>query len=330
MFGLFRTIAVAAVMACVLSNTQNALADDTTYPSRMVTVVAPSAPGGLYSVFARLIASKLEESLKNTFIVENRPGAASVIGATSVSRAAPDGYTLLVASTATLSVNQFIYRNLSYDPRKDFVPIAFIARAPEVLVVNADLPVRTLADLVKLAKENPGKLTFGSAGIGTAQHLEGELLQRSLGVKMVHVPYRGATAALGDVAAGHISLMFTPVLNALSMIESGRVRVIGLATSDKVEVLPNAEPLAKLGVDGFEADSWFMLVVPAKTPETIVQKLRHQLDMIMSDPAVIKTYTAQGLIPAIGRSADELAKFIDRESEKWKDVVTQAGIAGSQ
>jgi tripartite-type tricarboxylate transporter receptor subunit TctC len=329
MKGMLCTAILAAALVCMRSGPLNASEGDT-YPSRVVTVVAPSAPGGLYSVLGRLIASKLEENLKGTFIVENRPGAASVIGSTSVARAAPDGYTLLVASTATLSVNQFIYKKLYYDPQADFVPIAFIARAPEVLVVNADLPVKTLDDLVKLAKENPGKLTFGSAGIGTAQHLEAELLQRSLGISLLHVPYRGAMAALVDVAGNHIQLMFTPVLNALPTIQSGKVRVIGLATDDKIDALPDAMPLSRLGAPNFHADSWFMIVAPAKTPPDIIEKLRTQIATITSDPSFIKNFAEQGLIAAPGRTVDELKKFIDQESEKWSDVIRKAGIAGTQ
>lgn len=296
------------------------------YPNRTVTVVAPSAPGGLYSVFARLIANKLEEKLGTTFIVENKPGAASVIGATSVARGNADGYTLMIATTGTLAVNQSIYKNLPYDPVKDFVPIALIARAPEVLVVNPDLPIRSIADLVKAAKETPGKLTYGSAGIGTAQHLEGELLQNQLGISMTHVPYRGATAALNDVAAGHISMMFTPVPNSLGMIQAGKVRPIGLATSDKIPALPDIKPLAQLGVEKFDADSWFMLVAPARTPSAIVDFLRTKVSEISSEPTYQKFFTDQGLVPVASMSEKELRALIDKEIAQWREVIEKAQI----
>jgi tripartite-type tricarboxylate transporter receptor subunit TctC len=317
---------IAAVLGSILgASGANAQASD--YPNRIVTIVAPSAPGGLYSVFARLIATKLEERLKTTFIVENRPGAASIVGAGSVARANPDGYTLMVATTSTLAVNQSMHRTLPYDPVKDFVPIAFIARAPEVLVVNADLPIHSIADLAKAAKESPGKLTYASAGIGTAQHLEGELLQQVLGISMTHIPYRGAINALSDVAAGHVSMMFTPIPNGLGMIQSGKVRPIGLATLDKISVLPDLKPLAELGVDKFNADSWFMLVAPAKTPPATVEFLRKQLTDITSEPAYLKFLSEQGLVAKPGLSVDELRALIDEETKHWREVIEKAGIS---
>ncbi|MDB5601207.1 MAG: family major facilitator superfamily protein [Xanthobacteraceae bacterium] len=322
-----QVVLLIAAAWCGMLGASSANAQAGDYPSRIVTVVAPSAPGGLYSMFARLIATKLEEKLKTTFIVENRPGAASIIGAVAVARADPDGYTLLVATAATLAVNQSIHKTLPYDPVKDFVPIALIARAPEVLVVNADLPIRSIADLVKAAKESPGILTYASAGKGSAQHLEGELLQHELGISMTHIPYRGATAALNDVAAGHVSMMFTPIPNGLGMIQSGKVRPIGLATLDKISVLPDLKPLAELGVDKFNADSWFMLVAPAKTPPAIIEFLRKQISDISSEPAYLKLLSDQGLAAVTGQSVDELRALIDNETKQWREVIQKARIS---
>jgi tripartite-type tricarboxylate transporter receptor subunit TctC len=234
---------------------------------------------------------------------------------------------LLVATAATLAVNQSIHKTLPYDPVKDFVPIALIARAPEVLVVNADLPIRSIADLVKAAKESPGILTYASAGKGSAQHLEGELLQHELGISMTHIPYRGATAALNDVAAGHVSMMFTPIPNGLGMIQSGKVRPIGLATLDKISVLPDLKPLAELGVDKFNADSWFMLVAPAKTPPAIIEFLRKQISDISSEPAYLKLLSDQGLVAVTGQSVDELRALIDNETKQWREVIQKARIS---
>lgn len=322
-----RVVLLFAAFLGGIAGTSGAHAQAGDYPSRTVTIVAPSAPGGLYSVLARLVASKLEERLKRTFIVENRPGAASIVGAGSVARGSPDGYTLMVATNGTMAVNQSLHKTLPYDPVKDFVPIAFIARAPEVLVVNADLPIRSIADLAKAAKASPGKLTYASAGIGTAQHLEGELLQQVLGISMTHVPYRGALPALSDVAAGHASMMFTPVPNALGMIQSGKLRPIGLATLDKISVLPDVKPLAELGVDNFDADSWFMLVAPARTPPAIVALLREQLADITGEPAYLKFLADQGLVAGSGLSVDELRALIGKETKHWHDVITNAGIS---
>src|SRR5712671_5097869 len=200
-------LALLAALACCRAGAQ-----DSDYPNRIVTIVAPSAPGGLYSLFGRILGTRLEQRLGRSFVVENRPGASSVVGALAVARAVPDGYTLMIASGATLAVNVTLHRQLPYDPVADFVPIALIARVPEVLVVNPALPVRSLADLAALAKGPPPRpLTFASAGPGTAQHLEGEMLKQALGLDMTHVPYKGALPALNDVMGGHVTMMFTPI-----------------------------------------------------------------------------------------------------------------------
>jgi len=206
MLGRSLTVALAllAALPCCRAGAQ-----DSDYPNRIVTIVAPSAPGGLYSLFGRILGTRLEQRLGKSFVVENRPGASSVVGALAVARAPPDGYTLMIASGATMAVNVTLHRKLPYDPAADFVPIALVARVPEVLVVNAQLPVRSLADLVALARTRP--LSFASAGPGTAQHLEGEMLKSALGLDMLHVPYKGALPALNDVVGGHVAMMFTPI-----------------------------------------------------------------------------------------------------------------------
>ncbi len=304
-----------------------ALAQDSGYPDRIVTIVAPSAPGGLYSLFARILGSRLEQRLGRSFVVENRPGASSVVGALAVARAVPDGYTLMIASGATMAVNVTLHRKLPYDPAVDFVPIALIARVPEVLVVSAALPVRSLADLVALAKTRP--LTFASAGPGTAQHLEGEMLKSALGLDMLHVPYKGALPALNDVVGGHVAMMFTPIPNALPLIGAGKVRAIGLATSERVEALPDVPALADIGVPGFEAGGWFMLVAPAATPRPIVDRLHAELRAIAADPDVRAEFVRQGLIPVDTPSPDDLKTFVRREIADWDRVLHAIGLAGS-
>ena len=297
-----------------------------TYPSRLVTIVAPSAPGGLYSLFARIVASKLEPRLGQTFVVENRPGAASVVGAQAVARATPDGYTLMVASGATMAVNVTLHKTLPYDPAVDFVPIALIARVPEVLVVDPALPIRSLADLAAYAKNHA--VTFASAGPGTAQHLEGEMLRRALGVDMTHVPYKGALPALNDVMGGHVTMMFSPVANALSQIAAGKVRAIGLAARDRVAALPDVPPLAEIGAEGFDAAGWFMLVAPAATPRPIVDRLHAELRAILLDPALRQQLIGQGLIPVDTPSPDELRVYVREQIAYWRDTLTRIGLAG--
>lgn len=316
-------IAVGLVGALVAGSGQAA-----DYPSRLVTIVAPSAPGGLYSLFARIMADRLERRFGQTFVVENRPGAASVIGAATVARAAADGYTLMVASGATLAVNVTLHKALPYDPVADFVPIALIARVPEVLVVDPALPAHSLADLAALAKTRP--LTFASAGPGTAQHLEGEMLKRALGIDMTHVPYKGALPALNDVVGGHVTMMFSPVANALAMIAAGKVRAIGLASRERIEALPDVPPLADIGVPGFDAAGWFMLVAPAATPQPIVDRLHAELRQILADPALRRRFVAQGLIPVDTPAPDVLTAYVREQIAYWRDTLGRIGLAGME
>ena len=320
-------LAVALALAA-MAVAGDALAQPADYPTRLVTIVAPSAPGGLYSLFARILGSRLEQRFGRTFVVENRPGAASVIGAQLVARAAPDGYTLMTASGATLAVNVTLHRRLPYDPVADFVPIALIARVPEVLVVNPGLPVHSLADLGVLAKTQP--LTFASAGPGTAQHLEGEMLRQALKLDMTHVPYKGALPALNDVIGGHVTMMFSPVANALSMIQAGKVRALGVAASSRIEALPDVPPLAEIGAPGFEAGGWFMLVAPAATPRAIVARLAEASRAILAEPELKAQFVRQGLIPLDTPSPDELTVYVREQIAYWNRTLRRIGLAGME
>jgi tripartite-type tricarboxylate transporter receptor subunit TctC len=322
-----RPLAVALALLIAFADGR-AFAQSSDYPTRLVTIIAPSAPGGLYSLFARILGSKLEQRFGKTFVVENRPGAASVIGAQLVARAAPDGYTLMIASGATMAVNVTLHKQLPYDPAADFVPIALIARIPEVLVVNPALPVRSLADLATLAKTQP--LTFAAAGSGTAQHLEGEMLRQALGLDMTHVPYKGALPALNDVMGGHVTMMFTPIANALSMIQAGKVRAIGLAASTRVEALPDVPPLAEIGAPGFEAGGWFMLVAPAATPRAIVARLHDASRAILAEPELRAQFVRQGLIAVDTPSPDELKVFVREQIAYWDRTLHRIGLAGME
>jgi tripartite-type tricarboxylate transporter receptor subunit TctC len=274
----------AASMALALVAAPIAQAED--YPNRAVTIVAPAAPGGLYSLFARLIGSKLEQRLGKPFIVENRPGASSIVGAMSVIRAPHDGYTLMVANTSGLAANVSLHKSLPYDPRKDFAPIALLATVPEVLVVNAALPVHSLADLAQLAKATPGGLTYGSAGAGTAQHLSGVLLASLLGVPLTHVPYKGMSPAINDVAGGHIPFMFSPIPFAQPLAQAGKLRMLGVTTAARIESMSDVPTLTELGVTGFGSSSWFMLVAAAGTPAGIIETLHREVRPVTLDPQV--------------------------------------------
>jgi tripartite-type tricarboxylate transporter receptor subunit TctC len=300
-----------------------------TWPDRTVTIVAPAAPGGLYSLFARLIATRLEQRFGKTFVVENKPGASSVVGATYVARAAPDGTTLMVATSSTMATNVTLFKSLPYDPA-DLAPVALIARVPEVLVVNGGLPIHSVADIAALARATPGGLHFGSAGPGTAQHLGGEMLKTALGVALTHVPYKGMQPALADVAGGHIAMSFAPIPLALPLIEAGKLRPIGLSMAQRVEALPDVPPLAEVGVKDFDAASWFMLVAPARTPKEIVATLYDELRRLGADPAMRAEFVRLGLVPVESPPPDELKKFVGDETLRWARVVRQAGLAGSE
>jgi len=317
-----RAVLLAAVFGLAIST---AAAQE--YPNRTITIVAPSAPGGLYSLFARLIGNRLEARFGKSVVVENRPGAASIAGAVSVARAAPDGYTLMVATSTTLAVNPALHAMLPYDPIADFAPVTLIARVPEVLVVDAELPVRSIPDLVRLANAKAGALTFASAGPGTSQHLSGELLKRTLKVEMTHVPYKGMQPAINDVAGGHVALMFAPVPIALGLIEAGKLRVIGISTAERLDAIPDVPPLAEIGLPGFNEASWFMLVAPAKTPRDIVERLYAELAVLLGAPEMRRELTRQGAIAVQSPLPDELKTFVQSEITHAAEMVRKAGAS---
>jgi tripartite-type tricarboxylate transporter receptor subunit TctC len=325
------TIAAAgllAVLAANLSAAKSARAVD--YPTRPVTLVVPLSPGGAADTVGRIVAHHLSERLGHPFVVENRPGAGTVIGATAVARAAPDGYTLMVAGSGTLTTNVIVYRKLPYDPAKDFSFIAHTTNVPLVLVVNTSLPIQSLPDLIRRAKEKPNQFAYASSGPGTSNHLAGELLKSMGGIEMAHVPYKGPVAALADVVAGHLPLMFADAGSALPLIRDGKVRALAVSSADRIPGAPEIPTVAETGVPGFSAISWHMIVAPAQTPNTIVETLRTELRQIMGLPEVQQTLASFGLVPVISPSEDELKKFIAGETVVWGNIVRQVGLAGSQ
>ena len=321
-------LARAALLALALGVAPAVHAQD--YPNRPVTIVAPAAPGGLYSLFARLIGNKLEQRLGKPFVVENRPGASSIVGVMSVIRSPHDGYTLIVANNTGMAVNAALIKSLPYDPTRDLVPVALIARIPEVLAVNAALPVHSLADLAKLAKETSGGLSYGSPGAGTGPHLSGVLLGSVLGVPLTHVPYKGMSPAISDVAAGHIAFMFSPIPFAAPLAEAGKLRLLGVTTAERVEAIRDVPPLTEVGLKGFDAVSWFMLVAPSGTPPDIVAKLNRESGAIIGDSQVRAELLRLGLEPVQSPSPEELRRFVAAEIARWGRIVREAGLSGSQ
>lgn len=300
------------------------------YPSRPVTVVVPFAPGGGVDQMARLISGKLEQRLGKSFIIENKPGAGSIIAATYVQKAAPDGHTLLMAPAPTMAVNVSLYKNLPYDPTTDFSLIGLLSGTPFVLMVNVDLPVKSVPELLAYAKANQDKMTFASAGPGVPHHLFMELFKGMTGMKASHVPYRGSLPALNDLVAGHIPMMFSDLGPATGLIEGKRVRVLGISTKTRHPSFPDIAPLAEVGVPGYEAVSWQAIAAPAQTPKPILDKLNTELTAVLALPEVKEQILKFGFLPLQNRSVDELKVFVKSEIVRWGKVVQDAGIAASQ
>jgi tripartite-type tricarboxylate transporter receptor subunit TctC len=306
------------------------LAGAQAYPTKPITLILPYAAGGNTDVIARTIAHGLEQRLGQSVVVETRLGAASVIGAAYVARSAPDGYTILIGTSTTMAINVSIYKNLPYDPTKDLVPLALVAGVPFMLVVNPALPVNSMQDLVAAAKSRPGGLSYASNGHGGAAHLFAELLKSTLGIEMTHVPYKGLAPALNDVVGGHVQVMFGDFATALPLVRDGKLRALGVSTGKRVGPAPDIPALAEVGMPGFDASSWQMMIAPGNTPQPIVNRLSTELRAIMSEPAIQKDFSDRGLVPLVSGAPDELQRFVKSEIVRWGEVVKRAGAEGSQ
>jgi tripartite-type tricarboxylate transporter receptor subunit TctC len=299
------------------------------WPARQVTFVLPFAPGGAIDIFARSFAQKLTDKLGKPFVVENRPGAGTVLAANSVARAAPDGYTIFV-SPSPLAINATLYKKLPYDTAKDFMPVAYVADIPLVLVVHPSLPVKSIPELIKYAKANPGKLSYASSGTGTTLHLSGELLKTMTGIQMTHVPYKGGPPALNDVVAGHVQLVFADPSSAIQQIRAGRVRPLGVTSTVRLPSARDIPPIAEAGVPGFAAVSWTVFLAPAKTPPAVAAKLHAELTALAATPEIREQTVKLGMIPVTSPSLADLRGFMPQQIDRWGKLVRQAGIAGSE
>jgi tripartite-type tricarboxylate transporter receptor subunit TctC len=320
------TAIVGLVAALSLIAGPMALAQD--YPARPITLVMPYPPGGGTDFVGRLLGQRLEQRLGQPVVLEYRPGAASAIAATYVSRQPADGYTILYATSTTMAINVSVHKKLNYDPTKDLAPIAMIAVSPFVLVVNASLPIHSVADIARLAKTAPGGLSFASNGPGGAAHLFAELMKTMLDVPMTHVPYKGNAPALNDVVAGHVSLMFVDPSAAVQLARQGKLRALGVSTAKRVPMAAELPPLAEVGLPGYDAASWHMFVAPGATPKPILQKLNAAFEAIVQDSAAGPELAKRGFVPTSGGGPQQLASFVKSEIERWGKVVRQAGAAG--
>ncbi|HEX7272235.1 MAG TPA: tripartite tricarboxylate transporter substrate binding protein [Casimicrobiaceae bacterium] len=308
-------LVVAAIACCACAQT---------YPAKPIRLVVPFPPGGTTDILARDVGERLTEALGQPVVIDNRPGAAGNVGSDLVAKSAPDGYTLLMCTVSTHAINPSLYSNIPYDHIKDFVPVVLVARVPNVLEVNPGVPVNTVADLIKLAKEKPGQLNFASSGSGTSIHLSGELFKTMAGVDMVHVPYKGSAPAVADLMGGQVQLMFDNLPSSLQQIKAGKLRAIAVTSAQRSPALPDIPTIAESGLPGFEATSWFGVLAPAKTPPAIVNLLNITLDKWLQSPEGKAKLIAQGALPA-GGTPEQFAAYIQSETEKWAKVVKASG-----
>ena len=295
-----------------------------TYPSQTIKLIVPHPAGGTTDLLGRMIADELRTGLGAAVIVENKPGAGTTIGAEQVARAAPDGYTLLLATSTTLAINKTLYKNLPYDPVKDFTPIALVAGVPFALIINPQVPAKTLSEFIAYAKSKPG-LAYGSAGNGSPQHLGAEMLKSAAGIDIRHVPYRGSVPAMLDVIAGHVSFMVMDLQPALPQIAEGKVRVLGVTTAKRVAAAPEIPTLAEAGLAGFELVAWQGVVGPAGLPRPIVDRLAAQIGKLVGDPATRDKFKLMALESLPASTPDSFAAYVKTEVNRWAAIVKSSG-----
>ena len=317
--GAFLSCCAGAVAAPSL-----AVAADAAYPARPVRIIAPFPPGSGVDIIARVIGQALTDAWKQTFVVENRPGAGGTIGSELAAKAPPDGYTLLLGNVSTLAIGPNLYRNLPYDPLRDFAPITHITSMGSVLVVHPSVPARSLKELVALARAKPRALTYASAGSGTTTHLGMELLKSLAKIDMVHVPYKGSAPALIDLIAGQLQVMLSTTATSVGHVRAGKLRPLGVSTLKRQDLLPEVPSINEAMFPGYEVIVWQSMVAPARTPEAIVQRLNAEIVRILRTPAMKEHLASQGL-EGVGNSPKEFAEFIKSEHAKWAKVVKISG-----
>jgi tripartite-type tricarboxylate transporter receptor subunit TctC len=322
-----RSYRCAALMALIAVSAGAVPAAAHTYPSRPITLVVPFPPGGSATIIARIIADKMSEGLGQQIVIDNRGGAGGSIAARQVAKSAPDGATLLLAFTGTLAVSPLIFANVGYDPRKDFAGIGLIGMAPSVLAVHPAVPARSVTDLVGIAKAEPGKIQYGSPGIGTTNHLAGELLSAMTGIKITHIPYKGSGPAITDLLGGHIAMMFAPIPAAHGNVSAGALRALGVTSLKRSSLWPDIPTVAEMGLPGFEVVQRSALLAPAGTPRTMIERLNKELNAVLATDEVRRRLAVEGGEPVPG-APEEYAADIDREEMRWSKLVATIGLKG--
>ena len=321
MTGRRAALSLAATLAI---STPHAAAAADAYPARPIRFVVAFPPGGGTDIIARSIAQKLAERIAQQVVVDNRPGAGGNIGTDIVAKAAPDGYTMLMGSAGPLAINASLFAKMPFDPVRDLAPVTLAASTPNVLVLHPSLKAATVKELIALARARPGEINFASSGHGTPAHLAGELFNSMAGVKMVHVPYKGAAPALADLLGGQVQLMFSTMPPALPHVKDGKLRALAVTSAKRSPAAPELPTVDEIALPGFEANTWHGVVVPAGTPETIVARLNREIVAILHLPEVVERLSGQGAEP-VGSTPQEFAAYIKSEALKWAKVVRDSG-----
>jgi len=320
--------AAALMLGLALVQTLPARAE---YPERPITIIVSLAAGSGMDVLVRLYAEKLSQALGKPVIVENRPGASLMLAANAVANASPDGYTLLVSTSSAMAINLTLFRQVNYDPDRDFVPISLYVKSPFILVVNPDLPVKSVGDLIGYVKANQDKLSYSSPGAGVAQHLSMEYMKSQFGLEITHVPYRATPQSIQDIAAGHVAMGWAEAGASIPLIREGKLRALAVSSAIRLPLLPDVPPLAEAApAPGFEAVSWHMLLAPAKTPPDIVDRLHAEMKRALADPEIKQKIETIGLIPFDTPSVEGLRAYRRAEQEKWGGLVRKLGLEGTQ
>jgi tripartite-type tricarboxylate transporter receptor subunit TctC len=315
---------ILIVLIMALCSAFSALAQTTSYPAKPIRLLVGYAPGGATDIIARTIAAKLQESLGQPVIVENKPGATSNIATEMVVKAQPDGYTLLLGTIAN-ATNMTAYKNPGYDTLRDLVPITQTMSAPSVLAVHPSVPAKNLKELIALAKAQPGKLTYASSGTGGSPHLAGELLKLRAGIDLLHIPYKGATPGMTDLLGGQVTMSFQTALSAIPHLQSGKLNVIAVAATKRMTLLPNVPTMAEAGLPDFEVSSWNGLFAPAKTPPEIISRLHQTTVKVLALPEVRDKLAAQGA-ESVGSTPEEFRAYVRAEIDKWARVIRASGM----
>jgi tripartite-type tricarboxylate transporter receptor subunit TctC len=294
------------------------------YPSKPIKMIVAFNAGGATDIIARIVSQKLSESLGQSVLVDNRPGATGIVGTEMVAKSAPDGYTLLMVTAGTHAINASLFKKLPYDPVKDFVHINLTATAPNILIVNNSVPAKSVKELITLAKEKPGQLTFGSAGSGSTLHLSGELFKSMAGVNITHVPYKGGAPAMTDLLGERLTMMFDSISQAVPHIKAGKVRALAVTSAKRSQALPDIPTIAEAGVPGYESIAWFGVVAAANTPKEIVARLNAEINKALADTEVKKKLFELGTEP-VGETPERFTAHVKSEVAKWAKVVEASG-----